>query len=149
MVVLDVKGDLSSGTIYAAKLSNQVDGAPNGQGTTWDVTWVRLGHGKQGKLKSLVNTIQFTDMFETAAVIGTGVAASCPAGFTLISTVGTGSSAYQVPPPPGNANTFRFLECLKIKPGMQDVAAFFETRRVAGVLGATMEFQKLEGVTVK
>lgn len=147
MFVADVKGDLSSGTLYVAKLSNQVNGAPNGQDTEWDVSWVRLGHGKQGKLKSMVNTIQFTDMFETADVIGTGVTASCPAGFTLLSTVMSGASTYQVPPPPGNTATYRFLECLKLKPGMQEVAAFFETRRVAGILGATMEFEKLEGVT--
>ena len=147
MFVADVKGDLSSGTIYAAKLSNQAGSAPNGLGTEWDVSWIRLGHGKQGKLKSMVNKIQFTDMFDTAAVIGTGATASCPAGYTLLSTVGRGSADYQVPPPPGNSNTYRFLECVKIKPGMQDVAAFFETRRVAGILGATMEFEKLEGVT--
>lgn len=147
MVVLDKKGDLSASTIYAAKLSNQVNGAANGQGTTWDVTWIKLGRGTQQKLKSMVNTIQFTDMFDTATVIGTGATASCPVGYTLISTVGSGTAPYQVPPPPGNTATYRFLECLKIKPGMQDVAAYFETRRVAGILGATMEWQKLEGVT--
>jgi hypothetical protein len=122
-----------------------VDGAANGQGTEWDVSWVRLGHGKQGKLKSMVTSIQFSDMFDTAPVIGTGLAASCPTGYTLVVTYGSGSSAYWAA---GTTSaTARFLECLAIKPGMQDAAAFFETRRTAGVLGATTEFEKLEGVT--
>ena len=138
MFEADVPGDLSSGTLYAAKVSNQVDGAANGQGAEWDVAWVRLGHGKQGALKSMVETIQFTDMFETSAVQGTGLAAFCLPGFTLVVTYGSGSTLYQ-------AAGGRFLECLKIKDGMQDTAAFFETRRTAAVLGATTEFEKASG----
>jgi secreted PhoX family phosphatase len=40
------------------------------------------------------------------------------------------------------------VECLKLKPGKQTAAAFLETRRYAAYLGATVEFEKFEGVTV-
>ena len=38
--------------------------------------------------------------------------------------------------------------CSQVKPGMEAAAAFLETRRYAGMLGATTEFEKEEGQTV-
>ncbi|WIA20907.1 hypothetical protein OEZ85_005252 [Tetradesmus obliquus] len=40
-----------------------------------------------------------------------------------------------------------YVECLKVKPGMETAAAFLETRRVAAIKGATTEWEKLEGIT--
>ena len=40
------------------------------------------------------------------------------------------------------------VEYLKIKPGKEKAAAFLETRRYAAMLGATTEFNKMEGVTL-
>ena len=37
---------------------------------------------------------------------------------------------------------------LKLKPGKEKAAAFLETRRYAAMLGATTEFNKMEGVTL-
>ena len=39
-------------------------------------------------------------------------------------------------------------EYLKLKPGKEKAAAFLETRRYAALLGATTEFNKMEGVTL-
>jgi hypothetical protein len=39
-------------------------------------------------------------------------------------------------------------EYLRLRPGMAQAAAFLETRRYAGYLGATTEFNKMEGVAV-
>jgi hypothetical protein len=37
--------------------------------------------------------------------------------------------------------------CACLQPGMETAAAFLETRRLAGMLGATVEFEKEEGIT--
>lgn len=42
--VADRPSDLSSGTLYAAKFSNQRAGA-NGR-PTWDLTWIKMAHGE-------------------------------------------------------------------------------------------------------
>jgi hypothetical protein len=138
MFVADASGDLSAGTLYAAKLSNQnaAGAQANGAGTSWDVTWIALGSNSQAALEALLPTIKFADMWETADVAGTGTAAACPDGFTLVVTVGGGSRLTQ-------AAGGRYIECLKLKPGMQNVAAFFETRRMAAYMGATNEFEKV------
>ena len=39
-------------------------------------------------------------------------------------------------------------EYLKLKPGKEKAAAFLESRRYAAMLGATTEFNKMEGVTL-
>jgi secreted PhoX family phosphatase len=38
-------------------------------------------------------------------------------------------------------------ECLQLRAGMAQAAAFLETRRYAAMLGGTLEFEKLEGIT--
>ena len=40
------------------------------------------------------------------------------------------------------------VEYLKLKPGKEKAAAFLETRRYAAMLGATTEFNKMEGVAL-
>eukprot|EP00955_Chlamydomonas_euryale_P074425 362020-Chlamydomonas_euryale.AAC.5 len=47
---------------------------------------------------------------------------------------------------PGNSRQ-RTPECLKLKEGMQNAAAFLETRRMVAYMGGTTEFSKFEGVT--
>jgi len=39
------------------------------------------------------------------------------------------------------------IECIKLNPGQEVAAAFFETRRYAAYLGATTEMRKWEGIT--
>jgi hypothetical protein len=39
-------------------------------------------------------------------------------------------------------------ECLKVIPGMETAAAFLETSRYAGIMGATTEWEKMEGITL-
>ncbi|MFO1421321.1 MAG: DUF839 domain-containing protein [Candidatus Competibacteraceae bacterium] len=122
MFVADKAGDLSSGTLYAAKwnqTSDQNGGAAN-------LTWIRLGSATDAELDRMVNTdnIKFSDIFD--------VSDKEAAGF--VKTV-TGHE---------KAKT----EWLRLKPGMEKAAAFLETRRYAAYLGATTEFEKMEGVTV-
>ena len=39
-------------------------------------------------------------------------------------------------------------EYLKLKPGKEKAAAFLESRRYAAMLGATSEFNKMEGISL-
>jgi secreted PhoX family phosphatase len=127
MFVADAPADLSAGTLYAAKW---IQASPDGEdGGSADLEWIRLGHSSNGAIESMVDAgIKFSDIFET------GDTASCPAtgGWKLIKA----------------GHNSALLECLKLKDGVAEAAAFLETRRYAAYLGATAEFEKFEGVTV-
>jgi secreted PhoX family phosphatase len=116
--VADKKGDLNKGSLYAAKFKQQ--SAENGGKFT--VTWILLGKGDQAVLKPLADKLTFYDIFNAGDV------ANCKAPFKLSNKGGK-------------------VECLQVKPGMENAAAFFETRRYAAYLGATTEWSKWEGVT--
>lgn len=123
MYVADTEKNLSSGTLYAGKwlqTSNVGAGAAS-------LTWIRLGHATDAEIQALT-TLKFSDIFETAAID--------TSGFVKIKSN-------------NNSNTSGYaVEWLKVKPGMEKAAAFLETRRYAALLGATIEFTKMEGVTV-
>ncbi|WIA30300.1 hypothetical protein OEZ86_000388 [Tetradesmus obliquus] len=135
MFKADRPADLSSGKLYAAKFTQ--DGAAD----NFKVSWILLGSGNQAALEKLVaSKPKFSDMFETAAPTNT-TANFCPAGFKATNTP---VSPYLTTGPDGKSF---YIECLKIKPGMETAAAFLETRRVAAMMGATTEFEKEEGIT--
>lgn len=121
MFVADRVGDLSSGTLYAARW-DQING---GQGGRADLRWIRLGHASDAEIKALVDGgIAFADIFE--------VADKATPDFTPVFTYpGTGGKPA--------------VEFLKLKPGMEQAAAFLESRRAAALRGATTEFTKMEG----
>jgi uncharacterized protein len=122
MFVADRAGDLSSGTLYAAKW-NQLASANGGRA---NLTWVKLGSATNAELETLAATVKFSDIF-------------------FVSDTDPSDATYtKVIAGHGSART----EWLKLKPGMEKAAAFFETRRYAAYLGATTEFEKFEGVTV-
>lgn len=121
MYVADKEKDLSAGTLYAAKFKQT--GTDNGG--SGDLEWINLGHATNAEVKAIIDSgITFNDIFETSDV---------PAeGFTAIKTYSNGGK----------------VEYLKLKPGKEKAAAFLETRRYATMLGATSEFNKMEGVTL-
>ncbi|MEZ5454499.1 MAG: DUF839 domain-containing protein, partial [Thiothrix sp.] len=129
MFVADKAGDLSAGTIYAAKwtqTSADAGGAAN-------LTWIKLGSSTDAEIKALADTLEFTDIFDAVAptpAVAPATIATCDAGYTRIRA---GSTAD---------------ECLKVKAGQEKAAAFLESRRYAALLGATTEFTKMEGVAV-
>lgn len=131
MFVADHRGDLSAGTLYGAKLE-QTDGANGG---AFDIRWIKLGHGSDQEIKSMVDAgIKFSDIFEVASKDDYAANPAAFPGFRPVYTyTGTGGSTR--------------LEYLKVKPGMEQAAAFLETRRYAAFLGATTEFTKMEGST--
>lgn len=122
MFVADEKNDLSAGTIYAAKVTQT--SAENGGSFTLD--WIKLDHGTDDQIKALIDSgIKFSDIFDVL-----------PADTTEDTTGYT------------QVRTYMGTEYLRLKEGMEQAAAFLETRRYAALLGATTEFSKLEYVTV-
>ncbi|MDD3598236.1 alkaline phosphatase PhoX, partial [Sulfuricurvum sp.] len=120
MYVADTAGDLSAGTLYAAKW-NQVSDSTDRE-VKANLTWIKLGHATDTAVKALIdNQTKFSDIFDTAA--------SATAGYTKI-------------------KTYKGTEYLKLKTGMEFAAAYLESRRYGALLGATSEFNKMEGVTV-
>ena len=121
MFVADKEKDLSAGALYAAKW-NQT--SATGAGAA-DLTWFKLGHATNAEIKAIVDAgTTFADIWDFVAPVE-GV---CDAGYTRVRT---GSTAD---------------ECLMLKPGKEKAAAFMETRRYAAYLGATTEWNKMEGV---
>jgi len=126
MFVADKAKQLSAGTLYAAKW-NQTSGAGAGEA---NLTWYKLGHATNAEIRAIIdggatfNTI-WDAVAPTTAADGSK---TCAAGYTRLRA---GSSSD---------------ECLMLKPGMEKAAAFLETRRYATYLGATTEWNKMEGI---
>lgn len=118
--------DLSSGTLYAAKWTQTSPWTDDSEriyplnGGTANISWIALGHATDSEIRAIINSgVGFSDIFDEDV-----------AGCTTISNRDAHSG-----------------ECLKVKPGMEKAAAFLESSRYAGILGATIEFEKMEGIT--
>lgn len=130
MYIADKSGDLSAGTLYAAKWKQTSDAG----GGAADLSWIRLAHTSDSEIKKVIKKgIRFQDMFvkesERLTSDKTCNTQALADGFHNI-------NAYS-----SNA------ECLKLKDGQETNAAFLETRRYAAYKGATTEFNKEEGIT--
>jgi hypothetical protein len=120
LYVADKAKDLSAGTLYAAKWVQQ----SAAHGGSANLQWIRLGHATDAEVKAYIDKgVKFSDIFETSD--------RAAAGFTAVKTYPSGK-----------------VEYLKVKPGMEQAAAFLESRRYGAILGATAEFNKMEGVAV-
>ncbi|MEH7121281.1 alkaline phosphatase PhoX [Neobacillus vireti] len=120
MYVADKAKNLSAGTLYAAKFHQT--GTENGG--SGNLEWIKLGHATDKEVKKIIDSgVKFSDIFETSDVP--------KEGFKAIKQYSYGKTEY-----------------LKLKPGMEKAAAFLESRRYAAMLGATSEFNKMEGVTL-
>ena len=120
MYVADKEKDFSAGTLYAAKFK-QTSTNNGGKG---DLHWIKLGHATDSEVKTIIDKgTKFSDIFETAE--------QPTKGFKAVKTAAS-----------------KKVEYLKVKPGMEKAAAFLESRRYGAILGATSEFNKMEGLTV-
>ena len=126
----DNPGDLSAGKLYAAKwnqTSTRYATRTNvatefRDGGSANIEWIELGHASDDEIREIIDSgVTFSDIF------GEDVT-----GCTTIINRDTDSSG----------------ECLKLKPGMEKAAAFLETSRYAGLVGATTEWEKMEGITL-
>jgi hypothetical protein len=131
MFVAKTAGDLSEGTLYAARwFQTSPSGALHG---TADISWIQLGpSAKDSDVAALLETTKFSDIFESETPNADGTCPGAANGFK--------SNAVDV--------TYTVAtECLKLKPGMELAASRLESRRYAGYLGATTEFRKNEGIS--
>jgi len=119
--VADREKDLSSGTLYVAKvgagfsLDTAAAAAP--------LTWIKLGSATSAEIHTLANTLKPTDIMTVASTD------PLDASYTKITANGK-------------------VEWVKLQPGMEKAAAFLETHRYAAYVGASMGFSKMEGTTV-
>ena len=120
--VADKEKDLSSGTLYAAKLGTGFSIDP-AAGSAAPLSWIRLGHASSAEIEQLAGTLQPTDIMTVVK------ADPNDASFTKIVANGR-------------------AEWIRINPGMDKAAAFLETHRYAAFMGASMGFSKMEGTTV-
>ena len=126
--IADAASDLSTGTLYAAKLHQDRTQDPHKAG--FDVTWLELGHGNNTEIESWISEydgIQVSDYVEgqTNYISDADIVAYAE-----------GKSGRDLN---GDGKLSRYKDA---RP------AFLESRRVAAALGATNEWDKLEGVTM-
>ncbi|MDD5388773.1 MAG: DUF839 domain-containing protein [Gallionellaceae bacterium] len=129
MFVADQAADLSAGTLYAAKWRQlSADGDEGGKAA---LTWIKLGHATQAEIQAAVAAgVKFSDLFDVSTAEAT------PAGFTRVK----------------HGHQAAGVEDLKLKAGrfagvpIATLAAFLESRRYAALKGASVEFEKFEGV---
>lgn len=125
MYVADRAADLTAGTLYAARWT-QTEATGGGAAT---LTWVRLGHATDAQVRAIIDAgTTFRDIFDITTPTATPDWQA--QGYRAIRA--------------GHSTT----EYLRLRPGREQAAAFLETRRYAAYLGATTEFNKMEGVAV-
>lgn len=125
LFIADKAGDLSAGTLYAAKW-RQLTGIGVGSAK---LAWVNLGHATNAQIQDAIkNQITFNQMWDKTLPSDPNTYI-CPQGFTGTNTYDTG-----------------FL-CVRLKKGAELLASRLETRLYAAYLGATTEFRKEEGIT--
>jgi hypothetical protein len=123
MYIADQAEDLSAGTLYAAKW-NQIHDKDGGAAT---LSWIKLGHASDAEVRALIDAgTDFWDIFDITTPTDTPTWDAD--GYREI-RAGQSSSEY-----------------IRLKAGMEQAAAFLEPRRYAAYLGATTEFNKMEGV---
>ena len=121
LFVCDREKDLSSGTLYVAKLGAGFSIDPAAAGAP--LSWINLGHATSAEIEAMANTLK-------------------PADIMTVLTADPGDATYSKIFVSGNANW------IKVKPGMEKAAAFLETHRYAYLMGGSMGFTKMEGTTV-
>lgn len=119
--VADREKDLSSGSLYVAKVGAGFSLDPAGAGAP--LTWIKLGSATSAEIKRLATVTKPNDIFDRKT------ADPLDAGYKRVQFNG-------------------IVEWLKLKPGMDKAAAYLETHRYAAMIGASTVFTKMEGTTV-
>jgi len=160
MFVADVAGDLGSGTLYAAQLT-ETDSTKRNVGGAFSIAFIRLGHASSSQIESLADqyfaangqTGAWQNIFEGVFKDFKYVA---DATYTSAITTANGATIYLKPADASATDytSYKLInfgtaqQLIKVKAGAEVGAAFLESERYASYLGATMEFTKLEGVAL-
>ena len=167
MFVADVAGDLSSGSLYAAQLT-ETDNTKRAVGGAYSIAFIKLGHASSSQIEALANQL-FASYGQTGAWQGIfesvfkdfKTSADAPNGYTTAVTTANLATIYITAAAATAAalagydySTYKLInfssaqQLVKVKAGAEIAAAFLESERYASYLGATMEFTKLEGVAL-
>lgn len=119
--VADKEKDLSSGTLYVAKVGAGFSLDPSAAAAP--LTWIKLGSATSDEIRTLAASIKPTDIMD--------VKSADPQDATYKKVAANGR-----------------IEWIKLKQGMEKAAAFLETHRYAALVGGSMGFTKMEGTTV-
>ena len=119
--VADKEKDLSSGTLYVAKVGAGFSVDPAAAAAP--LTWIKLGSATSAEIRQLAATVKPTDIMD--------VRTTDPQDASFKQVAANGA-----------------VEWIKLMPGMEKAAAFLETHRYAALVGASMGFTKMEGTTV-
>lgn len=121
MFVADKEKDLSSGSLYVAKVGAGFSLDVNAAGAP--LSWIKLGSATSAEIEALAKTVKATDIMD--------VRTSDPADATFTKINYSGK-----------------VQWVRLKAGMEKAAAFLETHRYAALMGGSMAFSKMEGTTV-
>lgn len=119
MFIADKEKDLSAGSLYVAKWT-QTSATAGGAAT---LTWIKLGSATSAEIKALADTLSASD------IVTVSKTDPLDASFSKITFNGK-------------------TEWVKFAAGKEKAAAFLESHRYAAVMGGSMEFTKMEGVTL-
>lgn len=120
--VADTEKDLSSGSLYVAKVGVGFSIDPAATAAA-PLTWIKLGSATSAEVKKFATTLKPTDIMDVKTID--------PADPTYTKVNANGKT-----------------EWIKLVVGMEKAAAFLETHRYAALVGASMGFSKMEGTTV-
>ncbi len=120
LFIADKEADLSSGTLYVAKLGKGFSIDPKDEGAK--LSWIKLGHATSDEIKKLASTLKPSEIMT--------VLKADPSDETFTKIFYDGVANW-----------------VKIKPGMEKAAAFLETHRYAYLMGGSMGFSKMEGTS--
>ncbi|MCF6283151.1 MAG: DUF839 domain-containing protein [Candidatus Polarisedimenticolaceae bacterium] len=123
--VADAAGDMSAGTLYAAKIT-QTSGVSDPAEAAFGIEWVMLSHGNEATIESAM-----------ASYDGTFAAAS----YITDQEINDWAEAKLSQDLDGSGT-------VAVDPFTDDRPAFLESRKAAVALGATGEFRKMEGVNI-
>lgn len=130
--VADTAADLSAGTLYAAKVT-QDEGVDEPLITGFDVEWIELAHGTNAEIAPWIaeyDNVEFYGAGGSTSYLTTDDAQAWAAGDATFPTVANGGGK------------------ITAEKAMDNRVAFLESREAARAKGATVEFTKLEGIYI-
>jgi len=119
MFVADKEKDLSSGTLYVAKYTAELNATSTGT-----ISWIKLGSATSAEIKALVD-----GGIKAASIMDSTKTDPADASYTKIFLNKTAL-------------------WVRLKTGQEKAAAFLETHRYAALKGGSLSFTKMEGTTL-
>ncbi|MBU2895076.1 DUF839 domain-containing protein [Colwellia sp. D2M02] len=131
--IADTPEDLSSGTLYGAKLK-QDQGSSDPATTGFDVTWVEVARGDNTTIEAWISEYDGIDTDDYDSGLSS---------YMTLADVQAWANGDATYPSVENGGS-------KVTAGqpMDDRAAFLESRQAAKMKGATAEWRKLEGISI-